>query len=134
MLYEDKVNSMKKWIVICFWVWLIYPVMAGSLFDDIDLNKDGYISWEEFQTVFPNLKKAAFDAIDTNKDGKISCEEWEHFQKLHRQGVKVKKEKKEMNNVKMYQRSSEELTDSEQSKTTSIKSYMKPLVQPPVTK
>lgn len=42
--------------------------------------------------------------------------------------------KKEMNNVKMHQRSSEELTDSEQSKTISTKFYINPLVQPPVTK
>lgn len=125
---------MKKWIVIYFLVWFVSPVMAGSSFNDIDLNKDGYISWEEFQIVFPNLKKAAFDAIDTNKDGKISYEEWERFQKSHRQGMQSEEGKKEMNNVKMHQRSSEELTDSEKSKATSIKSHIKPLVKPPVTK
>lgn len=125
---------MKKWMVICFLVCFVSPVMAGSRFDDIDLNKDGYISWEEFQTVFPNLKKAAFDAIDTNKDGKISCEEWERFQKSHEQDVQSEEGKKEMDNVKMHQKSSEGLTNSEQPKTTTIKSHMKPLVQPPVTK
>lgn len=125
---------MKKWVVICFFVWFVTPVVAGSCFDDMDINKDGYVSWEEFQIAFPDLKKAAFDAIDINKDGKISREEWENFQKLHEKDVQSEEGKKEIKNIKIPHGFSKDLNASEPNDAIHEKFNMKPLIQPPVKK
>lgn len=79
---------MKQLFFICSLMLLIAsPVLADSRFDEIDTNKDGYISWEEFQVAMPKMTRAAFDAINTSRSGKISLEEWEKFQHSHQKNT-----------------------------------------------
>ncbi len=72
-------------ILLCTFTILLFAssIIAQDRFDEIDTNKDGYISWEEFQVAMPKLTKVAFDAINTSKSGKISREEWNNFQSSH---------------------------------------------------
>ena len=59
---------------------------VSNIIDDMDGNKDGVISFEEFLRVTIGQKlifdknnlKMAFDAFDINKDGKLSKEELKH--------------------------------------------------------
>ena len=59
---------------------------VSNIIDDMDGNKDGVISFEEFLRVTIGQKlifdknnlKLAFDAFDINKDGKLSKEELKH--------------------------------------------------------
>lgn len=53
------------------------------LFTGMDLNEDGYFSYDEYRRIYDNLgfvdtdfTKAAFATIDTNHDGKVSFEEY----------------------------------------------------------
>src|SRR5688572_1870726 len=57
--------------------------MLISVFTHLDVNNDGFLSYEEHCRFFDDLgftdtdfTKAAFDAIDANHDGKISFEEF----------------------------------------------------------
>ena len=59
----------------------IFHKVDNASFDVVDKNRDGYISWEEFQVVMKawNLEdaaRAAFDNFDKNKDGKLSRKEY----------------------------------------------------------
>ena len=56
--------------------------LDNALFDMVDRNHDGTISWEEYKTVMAasnipeEAARAGFDMIDTNKNGKIEREEF----------------------------------------------------------
>lgn len=67
-------------------LFLAVPALANDKFNAMDANKDGSVSWEEFQTTYPSMKREAFDAIDVNKDGGISLEEWIMFTARHQEG------------------------------------------------
>ena len=59
----------------------IFHKMNNASFDVVDKNRDGYISWEEFQVKMKawNLEdaaRAAFDNSDKNEDGKLSRKEY----------------------------------------------------------
>ena len=62
--------------------------MGGSTedrFDRMDANKDGKVSWEEFEAAMPQMRKSAFEAIDADKNGLIDRTEWDSFRKDHGQ-------------------------------------------------
>ena len=56
---------------------------ADEKFDQMDANKDGKVTWEEFAAVYPNMKKPAFEAVDANADTFVSHEEWDAFRGEH---------------------------------------------------
>ena len=61
---------------------------ANDKFSQMDNNKDGQVSREEFKKLFPNMRDEAFTAIDQNSDGSIAVEEWNFFMKDHSSGMK----------------------------------------------
>jgi hypothetical protein len=48
-------------------------------FGNMDPNKDGKVSWQEFKVFFPKAEEKVFSAIDLNKDGAIDHDEWHDF-------------------------------------------------------
>ena len=64
--------------------WDMLHMSHNTLFDALDLNKDGHISLEEFKIYFqivgPDISEVemtnSFNTIDKNKDGEISREEF----------------------------------------------------------
>lgn len=61
---------------------------ADEKFSAMDTNKDGFVTWEEFEVGYPQMRKPAFEAIDADKDNKLSHEEWDGFRNRHGQGGK----------------------------------------------
>lgn len=59
---------------------------APDKFAQMDTNKDGTVSWEEFRVTYPQMQQAAFDGIDANKDKSINREEWDAFLAQHSMG------------------------------------------------
>ena len=55
-------------------------------FATMDVNNDGKVVLEEFQTAFPNMNENAFVMIDRNKDNGIDRMEWEEFITRHASG------------------------------------------------
>lgn len=59
--------------------------MCSSLFEQVDMNADGSISFEEWQIhnaalgISTEHAKKSFEAIDANGDGKVSFEEFKAF-------------------------------------------------------
>lgn len=56
---------------------------AQGRFVEMDLNKDGKVVLEEFQTAFPNMSENAFTIIDKNGDKGIDQVEWIEFTQNH---------------------------------------------------
>jgi large repetitive protein len=51
------------------------PDIQGDLFDGLDTDDDGRLTYEEAQTIIPGLTQEQFVALDTNKDGVLdACE------------------------------------------------------------
>ena len=48
---------------------------VGIIFLSCDLNKDGKLTWEEWNVPGSGRTKAKFDQADTNKDGSLSMDE-----------------------------------------------------------
>lgn len=60
--------------------------MADARFEGMDKNKNGKVSWKEFEAANPQMRKPAFEAIDANSDDAITQKEWEAFQSRHGKG------------------------------------------------
>ena len=52
-------------------------------FGNMDPNKDGMVTWQEFKAHFPNANEKVFAAIDLNKDGAIDHDEWHQFKEAY---------------------------------------------------
>lgn len=70
------------------------PGMGGGggtndKFSQMDSNKDGKVSREEFKKLFPNMRDEAFATIDQNGDSFIAVDEWSFFMKDHSSGMKT---------------------------------------------
>ncbi|MDD4700650.1 MAG: calcium-binding protein [Desulfovibrio sp.] len=57
-------------------------------FGQMDTDKNGKVSREEFKALFPNMREEAFVAIDKDGDNFISVEEWNGFMKDHSSGMR----------------------------------------------
>ena len=51
--------------------------------EEMDVNKDGALSFEEYSQIQLKQLRAGFDMIDANKDGAISEDEWKTLLKVH---------------------------------------------------
>jgi Ca2+-binding EF-hand superfamily protein len=52
-------------------------------FGDMDPDRDGKVTWQEFKTYFPKTDERAFAVIDLNKDGAVDHDEWHMFKAAH---------------------------------------------------
>jgi Ca2+-binding EF-hand superfamily protein len=59
------------------------PKQFNAHFGDMDTQKDGRVTWEEFKAYFPQAEPKVFAAIDLNKDGAIDHDEWHTFKAAH---------------------------------------------------
>ena len=57
-------------------------------FSQMDTDKNGKVTSEEFKALFPNMREEAFMAIDKDGDKFISVEEWNAFMKDHSSGMR----------------------------------------------
>jgi hypothetical protein len=58
--------------------------IVSTSFEDIDSDKSGAISFEEFKAVFPRISEQGFSRLDTSGDGALSKEEWQAFKDAHK--------------------------------------------------
>ena len=58
--------------------------MFSNSFSDMDTNGDNGLSFEEFKTAFPAVEQSGFDQLDNDKSGALSLEEWEAFKNMHK--------------------------------------------------
>lgn len=59
------------------------PKQFNAHLGDMDTQKDGRVTWEEFKAYFPQAEPKVFAAIDLNKDGAIDHDEWHTFKEAH---------------------------------------------------
>lgn len=58
--------------------------MGGSWnMEEMDTNKDGNLSFEEFSDGQTQKLKSGFEMIDKDQNGVISSEEWDAFLEVH---------------------------------------------------
>lgn len=67
------------------------PVLAADKgynghFGDMDKNKDGAVTWEEFKGFFPHAEKTVFADADRDQNGKLDHDEWHAFKEKHGYG------------------------------------------------
>lgn len=55
-----------------------FNTQANTLFDELDLNKDGFIS--EVEAAANSKVTEVFEELDTNEDGQISKDEFAAFE------------------------------------------------------
>lgn len=65
---------------------MVSTAHADDKFTQMDANKDGKVTWEEFHKTYPQMQQAAFDGIDADKDKVLSHEEWDTFLAQHSMG------------------------------------------------
>ncbi|AMN51248.1 MULTISPECIES: hypothetical protein [Stappiaceae] len=52
----------------------------GMSFEAVDLDQDGYVSFEEIAAAVPTLSEDAFNAADSNQDSLLDPEEFSSVQ------------------------------------------------------
>ena len=57
--------------------------MFNAGLNDMDSNKDGMVSFEEYSAYHSEQLRWSFNALDTDNDGSISESEWNTFLKMH---------------------------------------------------
>jgi hypothetical protein len=58
--------------------------ISGTNFDDLDTDKSGGISFEEFKAAFPKTSQKGFNMLDKDGDGKLNAGEWQEFKDAHK--------------------------------------------------
>ena len=56
--------------------------MAYPCMDRVDTDKDGKVSAEEFEAVYPGMAKS-HPMLDLDNDGVVGGDEWEEFRRMH---------------------------------------------------
>ncbi len=59
------------------------PKAYAVHFGDIDGSGDGQVSAEECPAAFPEGEMSVFETIDADRDGIVSYEEWHRFKEAH---------------------------------------------------
>lgn len=59
------------------------PSSYNAHFGNMDPNKDGMVTWQEFRAHFPKANEKVFAAIDLNKNGSIDHDEWHRFKEAY---------------------------------------------------
>ncbi|MGD8962246.1 MAG: hypothetical protein PVF29_00055 [Desulfobacterales bacterium] len=57
--------------------------MFNAGLGDMDSNKDGMVSFEEYSAYHSEQLRWSFNALDMDNDGSISESEWNTFPKMH---------------------------------------------------
>lgn len=52
----------------------------GMSFEAVDLNQDGFVTFEEITSAVPNMSEDAFNAADMNRDSLLDPAEFETVQ------------------------------------------------------
>lgn len=58
--------------------------ISNTDFADIDADKDGSVSFDEFKAVFPKTSQAGFNMLDKDGDARLNETEWEAFKDAHK--------------------------------------------------
>jgi hypothetical protein len=58
--------------------------ITATAFEDLDTDKSGTVSFEEFKAVFPRTQEAGFKMLDKDGDGQLNEAEWEAFKDAHK--------------------------------------------------
>ncbi len=58
--------------------------ISTTNFEDLDKDKSGGVSFEEFKAVFPRTQQAGFNMLDKDGDGQLNKVEWEAFKDAHK--------------------------------------------------
>jgi len=81
---------MKKIIMFLSLLFTLYCTVAfagkpdySGHFDDMDTNKDEFVTWDEFKAHFSFATPEVFKEADGDKDGKIDHDEWHEFKEKH---------------------------------------------------
>ncbi len=58
--------------------------ISATNFEDLDTDKNGSVSFEEFKAVFPRTQEAGFKMLDKDGDGQLNEAEWAAFKDAHK--------------------------------------------------
>jgi|GEM_PF-7007067 len=58
--------------------------IASTGFQDMDTDKSGNVSFEEFKAVFPKTSQAGFNILDKDVDNQLNEAEWNAFKDAHK--------------------------------------------------
>jgi hypothetical protein len=58
--------------------------IANISFPDMDRDKSGGVSFDEFKAVFPNTRQEGFNMLDKDVDNQLNEAEWDAFKKAHK--------------------------------------------------
>ncbi len=58
--------------------------IASTGFQDMDTDKSGKVSFEEFKAVFPRTSQSGFNILDKDVDNQLNEAEWNAFKAAHK--------------------------------------------------
>ncbi len=58
--------------------------IANTGFEDMDTDKSGTVSFDEFKSKFPRTSQAGFNMLDKDGDAQLNAAEWDAFKDAHK--------------------------------------------------
>jgi hypothetical protein len=74
-----KAPSLVALLVILWIFGCATPVVHHAAFGEIDQDDSGIIEWYEFKAAYPDASPKSFFEADLDKNGELSPEEWETY-------------------------------------------------------
>jgi hypothetical protein len=81
---------MRKVVIFLSLLITLYGVVAfagkpdySGHFDDMDANKDEFVTWDEFKAHFSFATPEVFKEADADKNRKLDHDEWHAFKEKH---------------------------------------------------